>query len=237
MIREMQELGFTEKEAQIYVLLAREKELSAPKIALLLDIDRRTVYDVINSLFHKGYISRKKVQGKEIFSATNPELIVEEFSEKIKNLKNAIPVFKKAINKVHETYQEVNILYGKRAIQLLVANAIKARSEILLMGRGGHLIEQLGESKHQFISKLKSLNWKMIQTSDYKRYFKKEEFIPREIRYLPEDIRLNVAYIVFDNKLYFFTKKKEIMLIEIVDETFATTFRTYFTLFWNIAKA
>ena len=175
MIREMQELGFTEKEAQIYVLLTREKELSAPKIASLLNIDRRTVYDIINSLFHKGYISRKKVQGKEIFSATNPEFIVEEFSEKIKNLKNAIPIFKKAANKAHERYQEVNILYGKRAIQLLVANAIKAKSEILLMGRGGHLIDQLEGSKHQFISKLKSLNWKMIQTSDYKRYLKKSQ--------------------------------------------------------------
>ena len=53
----MQELGFTEKEAQIYVLLTREKTFCA-KDSVTLNIDRRTVYD-INSLFHKGYISRK----------------------------------------------------------------------------------------------------------------------------------------------------------------------------------
>ncbi len=237
MIKEMQDLGFTEKEAQIYMILAREKELSAPKIALLLNIDRRTVYDVINSLFHKGYISRKKVQGKEIFSAINPELIVEEFSGKVENLRKGIAVFKKETNKLHRGYQEVNILYGIRAIRLLINNALNSKSEILFMGRGGYLLEQMGESKNQFIHQLNSLNWKMIQTDDYRKIHKKREFIPQEIKYIPENINLGVAYIVFDNKLYFFTKKKDIQVIEIIDKEFADTFKTYFNLLWGIAKS
>lgn len=235
MIKELENIGFTEKEAQIYTALIKGRELSAPKIALLLNIDRRTVYDVINSLFHKGYVSRKKVQGKEVFSAVNPEIILDELTDKIENLKNAIPLFKKEINK-SEDYQEINVLYGVKAISLLVNNALKSKSEVLMMGRGGYLLEQLGESKHQFVSKLNSLNWKMIQTHDYKKYSNKSDFVPKEVRYLPDNIKFDVAYIVFDDKLYFFTKKKEIMLIEIVDNKFADTFKAYFSLFWNAAK-
>ena len=237
MVKELEELGFSEKEAKIYILLAREREVSAPKIATLLDIDRRTVYDTINALFHKGYVSRKKIQGKEVFSAVNPEIIIDNFKDKIENFKKIIPELLKPREKENERYQEINILYGIRAVESLLNNALKSKSEILLMGRGGYLLEQLRESKHQFIPKLNSLNWKMIQTNYYKKHSKKEEFIPKEIRYLPDNIKLDVAYIVFDNKLYFFTKKKEIMLIEIIDKAFSDTFRTYFKLLWNIAKS
>jgi len=235
MIAELEDLGFTRKEAQIYEILVKEKELSAPKIASLLGIDRRTVYDVINLLFRKGYVSSKKVQGKEIFSAIHPKYIAEDFSVKIDCLKKIIPLLTKQ-KVADEFYQEVNILYGKRAIQILVDNAIKSKSEILLMGRGGYLLEQLEESKNQFILKLNSLNWKMIQTKKYKEIHKKSGFIPKEIRYLSDETSLDVAFIVFDNKLYFFTKKKEIQLIEIIDKGFADTFKAYFRLLWKIAK-
>ena len=73
-------------------------------------------------------------------------------------------------------------------------------------GKRWHLIDQLGIKTPVYI-KVKIFKLKMIQTSDYKRYLK-EEFIPKEIRYLPEDIRLNVAYIVFDDKLYFLRKER-----------------------------
>ncbi|MEK6792429.1 MAG: helix-turn-helix domain-containing protein [Nanoarchaeota archaeon] len=236
MIKELENIGFSEKEAQIYTALVRHREISAPKIALILNIDRRTVYDVINSLFHKGYVSRKKVQSKEVFSAVNPEIILDEFTEKIADLRSAIPLFNKEINKSEE-YQEINVLYGVKAISLLINKALKSKSEVFMMGRGGYLLEQLGESKHQFVSKLNSLNWKMIQTHDYKKYSNKSDFVPKEIRYLPDNVKFGVAYIVFDDKLYFFTKKKEIMLIEIVDDKFADTFKAYFSLFWKVAKA
>ncbi|PIN93683.1 hypothetical protein COU54_02245 [Candidatus Pacearchaeota archaeon CG10_big_fil_rev_8_21_14_0_10_31_24] len=235
MIKELENFGFTEKEARIYVILTSERELSAPKIASLLNIDRRTVYDAINFLFHKGYISRKKVQGREIFSALHPDYIVKDFSDRIENFKKIIPVLLKP-KETENLYQEINILYGLKAINLLITRAIKSKSEVFLMGRGGYLLEQLGKSKSQFIPKLNSLNWKMIQTNDYRKVHKKRDFIPKEIRYLPENIKLDIAYIVFDNNLYFFTKKKEIQLVEIIDKGFAQTFKTYFNLLWNIAK-
>lgn len=229
MIKELQDIGFSEKEAKIYILLAQQRELSAPKIAFFLNIDRRTVYDLLNSLFQKGWISRKRVQNREVFSIINASIIAEEFNEKLKNFEKIIPELK---IKEKTDYPQINVLYGLKAIQTIVNQALKCKGEILLMGRGGYLIKQLGESKYQYISKLNKLNWKMIQTEDYKN----KEFKPKEIRYLPKRIKFDTAFLTFSDKVYLFSKYEEIFLIEIINKAFAETFKEYFKLLWKIAK-
>lgn len=229
MIKELQNLGFTEKEAKIYVLLATEGELSAPKISKILDIDRRTIYDTLNSLFKKGRISKKKVQNREIFSAVEAKLIKKEFEERLTQFEKIIPQLKK---KEPTKSIEVNILYGTKAIQTLITKALESKSEIFLMGRGGYLIEQLREARHQYIPKINKLNLKMIQTSEYKN----KEFKPKELKYLSKDIKFDTAFLTFSNNLYLFSKHKEIFLIEIIDKSFADTYKKYFKIFWKLAK-
>ncbi len=228
MIKEMMDIGFTDKEARIYSLLAERGELSAPSIASELNIERRTVYDVLNSLFKKGWVSKKHVQNTEIYSIIDASLIAKEAYDKYLNFKKIVPDLKRK----ESDKLEVNILFGIKAIQHLVTSALREKSELFLMGRGGYLIDQMGESKYQYIPKLNQLNWKMIQTEEYKN----EEFRPKEIRYLPKGTVFETAFLTFSNKVYLFSKQKEIVLIEIVDPSFAETFRKYFQFFWNISK-
>jgi len=176
-----------------------------------------------------GSQKRKKVQGTDNFSVIDASLIAKEYYNKYLHFKKIVPNLKKRTKEK----TEVNVLFGKKAIETLVTNALREKGEIVLLGRGGYLIEQLGEAKHQYISKLKELDWKMIQTKDYKN----KEFKPKEIRYLPEGSNIDTAFLTFSNKVYLFSKQKEIFIIEITDKSFANTFKTYFELFWNIASS
>ena len=233
MIKELEGVGFSEKEAKVYSLLYQELELSAPKIAKILNLDRRTIYDILDSLFSKGYVTRKKVQNKELFSPINMGVILEDFSERTNNLEKASKLLNEKRKIGSRQLPQINIIQGLNAIKTIVKNATDLNSEIFLMGRGGYLIEQLGKSKYQYISKLEKLNWKMIQTAEYIK--KESEFKSRAVRYLPKGIKLDTAFIVFSDMVYLFTKHKEIFLIEIKDKAFAKTYKQYFNIFWKFS--
>jgi sugar-specific transcriptional regulator TrmB len=230
MIEELRNLGFSEKEAKIYILLSQEGGLSAPKIAKLLNLERRTVYDTLNSMFQKGKISRIKVQGTNTFSATSPEILKENFLKKISDFKKIIPELKK---KKKADYPEINILFGINAIKTLANKALKQNGEALLAGRGGYLTEQLKESMHQFKPITKKIKWRMIQTKGYSDPLLNEN---GKTRFYPKNMKLGAAFAVFSDHLYLLSKHKEIYIIEIIDKDFADTFKNYFELMWSISK-
>jgi hypothetical protein len=61
-------------------------------------------------------------------------------------------------------------------------------------------------------------------------------FKPQKLRYLPNHFKVNTAFAVCSDKLYLFTMKKEIEIIEIIDKDFADTYKKYFEVFWKQAK-
>jgi sugar-specific transcriptional regulator TrmB len=228
MIEELMNVGFTKNEAKVYSLLSKEGDLSAPKIANILNIDRRTVYDTLNHLLKKGKVSKRSIQNKDVYSSTDIELINKEIYENYLDFKKIIPELKKS----EKEKSKVNILLGLNAIKILVNKALEEKDEILLLGRGGYLAEQLKNSKYQYVPKLAKLNWRMIQTSDYSNNF----FKPKSIRFLPENVTFETAFLTFSDKVYLFSKSEEIMLIEIIDKNFSKTFKEYFNIFWKISK-
>ncbi len=226
MIQELMHVGFSEKEAKIYILLVQKGELSAVKISSELNYHRRTVYDILDSLFHRGYILRKKVENKEIFSAIEAEVIAKEAYEHYLD-------FKKILPKLQAKEQEelkVNIISGTMAIKILVEKLLPEKGELLVMGKGGYTIEQLGDSIYQYYGKLQEVNWRMIQTKGYTN----TKFKPKQLRYYPEE--LETGFIVFSNMVYLFPKEKDLRLIEITNMPFANTFRIYFESMWKHLK-
>ena len=231
MIEEFKKIGFQDKEAQLYILLIEKGELSAPKIAEILNLHRRTVYDILNKLIKNSYVSSKKINNKEVYSATDPKTIVRETYDNYLN-------FKKVISKLktkEKNELRLNILQGHKAIKILVNNWLRSKEEASIIGRGGETIEQLKDSIYQYIPKTKQLKWKMIQKIEYKERYK-GLFKPDEIRFLTENINLETGFMVFSNRVYLFSKEKEIKLIEIIDENFAKTFKTYFEIIWKQAE-
>ena len=195
-------------------MLFRSKELS---------YDRRVVYDTLDKLYNAGRVGKKKVHGVESYSATAPEIVAQEFQDKYEGL-----VLKFDELKSRKTSDlDVNMLKGPNAIRTLVRNAQDEKSEILLLGRGGRLIEQLRDAKYQFVSKMAELDWKMIQTKEYSN----KEFAPKQLKIINKDF--STAFLTFGNKVYLFSAADEIEVIEIVNQEFAETFSTYFNVIWQ----
>ena len=95
------ELGLSEKEAKIYIALLQVDKSSIQDLADKTDINRTTVYPVLESLEKKGLASETHVGKKVLYIAAPPERLetyVERqrvlFEEKAKRLEDIIPQIK-----------------------------------------------------------------------------------------------------------------------------------------------
>jgi sugar-specific transcriptional regulator TrmB len=97
----LEELGFQEKEALIYLALLECDHLSVAQLATKTDIKRPTVYVVLETLEKKGLVSETQVGKKTHYMAESPdrlETYVERqrlvFDERAKRVKDIIPQIK-----------------------------------------------------------------------------------------------------------------------------------------------
>lgn len=94
--KELQDLGLNDKESAIYLALLSVDSDSVIDLAKKTNINRTTIYPILESLMNKGLVSEVKIDKKVRFSAESPErlstfvdkqkLMFEERSERVKDL-------------------------------------------------------------------------------------------------------------------------------------------------------
>lgn len=69
----LEELGLSDKESKVYLALLEVETDSVIDLAKKTDINRTTIYPVLESLSKKGLISEVKVDKKIRYAAESPE--------------------------------------------------------------------------------------------------------------------------------------------------------------------
>ena len=92
----LQEIGLSEKEAQVYLALLTVDKDSIPEIAKKTGINRTTVYPVLETLENKGLVSETQDGKKVLYVAAPPErletyverqkVMLEEHAERLKDI-------------------------------------------------------------------------------------------------------------------------------------------------------
>ncbi len=94
--KELQDLGLNDKESAVYLALLSVDNDSVVDLSKKTNINRTTIYPILESLMNKGLVSEVKVDKKVRFAAESPErlltfvdkqkLMFEERSERVKDL-------------------------------------------------------------------------------------------------------------------------------------------------------
>lgn len=135
--RQLIEIGFTENQARVYILLFRKPGQGAGKISKELSLDRSFVYNIIDSLTKKGFIYSSLIKNKKIFYAENPQKIIEDLNEKKFKAKILISELVK-IKEKSESSPKIEIYEGKQALKKYLQEIINSK-EFLTLGGGGKL--------------------------------------------------------------------------------------------------
>src|SRR5579863_3090049 len=101
----LKQLGFSEKETNVYLTLLKNGPSSVRTLALSSGINRGTTYDILKSLKENGLVSYYHKATKQFFVAEDPSALNTTLEHRIDNLEEvrshltqAIPELKSLFN-------------------------------------------------------------------------------------------------------------------------------------------
>ncbi|MFA5857240.1 MAG: helix-turn-helix domain-containing protein [Candidatus Pacearchaeota archaeon] len=225
------EAGLTENESKVYLALIDIGPSLAGQISRKTGLHRRTVYDVTEMLSKKGLVGYIKENNRKLFSASNPNRILEIINEKQNTLSPLVESLLEKYSKKHEK-EETNFYKGKEGLKTVFEDQLNSK-EILILGASPNAYDILQFYFHWYDKKRKQKNIKArIIAQD-----KKIKNIPlSEVRYLPEKYSSPVAINIYQDKTAIILWAKDPIAIVIKNKEINQGYKNYFEIMWKIAR-
>lgn len=234
----LQQLGFTEYEATIYLMLLQHGQISAYQLAEKTGMYRQATYDALNRMIEKGYVSSVKEGKAQLFQAVSPELILDYLQEKTESLKQILPDLislkkQSSLPLVVETYKGKNVV---RIALKDIINHLKKGGEVLCtavdeflpLAQHKTIIEQYERDLLQY--KIKE---RVLIKENAKGLFKKGT---SQYKTIPQKyFNYNPMQIYGDNVQILLWGNPDNLII-IRSKTAAESYRKQFEFIWNYAK-
>lgn len=137
----LEKIGLKEKEAKVYTALLKHGSSLANQLAKQTNILRSSIYDYLEILLNKGFITYTIKSGKKFFQAVAPQKILDNFQERKEQeeiaLKQIIPELTK-LQDFSEKKAKVEIFEGKEGMKSAMSYILKEKpKEILVYGSSG----------------------------------------------------------------------------------------------------
>jgi sugar-specific transcriptional regulator TrmB len=238
MQEELQELGLSENEVEVYLTLLKTGLLTSYSLSEKTSLNRGYLYELLKKLHEKGIISEVTKKGKKYYQATNPEHLSALMQFKLESIKKIVPELKK----IEETWKEetqVNVYKGKYCYKTLikdVISSIQKNSEVLVFGiNEKHLmdLEPLYLKRYFNIIERKHIKERVIIQQGTKPL---QEAKTTQYACLPKQYIGKLVQFIYANKVALLTLSEPLNLIIIEDKTIAETYKIQFNVFWNITK-
>jgi sugar-specific transcriptional regulator TrmB len=242
------EAGMTKTEVRTYLEVAKFPNTTIGPVIKRTGLHRGTVYNTINSLIEKGFLSFTDKDGSRFYHISGEKIFDEIFQEKEKSIeKNKINI-KKFLEEASEmtageNQQEVEVFHGRTAFKTIFLSiydeCIKNNTEYLFMGRGGEMMEEVGEPFYVYTQKLKKqmkVKCRIILGEDTvnMRY---QKFVFGSTRHLPTKIKGPVNFWIYGNNIVLVSfKSKPLTTIKIKSEPLAYSLKNYFEHLWEISR-
>ncbi len=89
--QQLKDLGLTDNEVRIYLVLLKHGMMNPYKIADKTGLHRGYVYDALERMQEKGVVSSILKDGKKHYQATAPSSLIELLKLKLEALLKAVP--------------------------------------------------------------------------------------------------------------------------------------------------
>ncbi len=245
-------LGFSDKEIAVYKALLRLGTAKAHEIARKTDLNRTTVYDILEGLMQKGLISKYKKRSATFFNAFDPKNLLtyldREEEEKIKIISKQKQAVKELLPQLislqdfESTKPKVQFFEGEKGMREAYEDTLTSKEIILAYANPETMHQGLPNffpeyykrraAKKIFIRAIDPRNKYSLERSKYDQ----EEM--REIRFLPsEDLTFSPEINIYNNKMLV-ASWKEKMAVIIESKELTDLQKLTFNLIWdNLPKA
>jgi len=139
LIQILQDIGFSENEAKIYIIVLEFQESIPSAISRQANVKRSNTYAILEKLQNKGLISSVKRDGHLYFKAVDSKLFLEQEQNKYIELRNSIEKLSNALpelNALHKQYAtpHMSVFKGKTGLIQIMEDTLTSSTELLCWG-------------------------------------------------------------------------------------------------------
>ncbi|MDP3026334.1 MAG: helix-turn-helix domain-containing protein [Nanoarchaeota archaeon] len=237
----LKEVGLADEEVKIYLAMLKIGPNLASKISEETKINRSHVYQLLERLITKGFVSYVIKENRKYFSAVNPEKLLEIIREREYRLTNILPNLLNLAS-LEKDKPVVEIFEGKEGIKTILNDILKQKKEWLAFGssgKGREVLSFYAEHWEKEREKLK-VNLRGILDSSKSGIKRGNELAKRkytQIRHVHEEYSNPSSTWVYGERMAFVILGKEhSFAIRIVSKEITDNFRSHFEVLWKSAK-
>ncbi|MEK7615228.1 MAG: helix-turn-helix domain-containing protein, partial [Patescibacteria group bacterium] len=141
-------LGFTEKEAKIYLACLELGHGSAVQIAQKASLPRSTAYDALRTLMQKSLLTSFLKGSKKRFAISDPGILQIRLEEQEKRLQSLMPELQ-ALFVSKSTKPRLRFYEGKQGLTLVLKEALEEADEMISVSH----IEDIFDKLHEYFPK------------------------------------------------------------------------------------
>lgn len=239
MIQEsLQEIGLSKNESKIYLMLLNSGPSPVGMISSETGIHRRNIYDSIERLKEKGFVSWVLKNNRKYFEAVDPKRILDIFEERKERIKEMIP----RLRKREKPVQDIRVYTGSEGRKIIFKDKLSYKEEQLVLG--AHAPSERNLKNIEIFHKkriVKKIPLKMLFPSSEASaaaYFARLKYV--KARILPKLLSKSpIAINIYGNKVVFLmgSEEKSEMSIVIEDKSLAEDFKNYFYALWKVSAS
>jgi len=235
----LKDLGLTNNEIEVYLSLLRLNSGTANDISSKTGMHRQAIYDSLERLIEKGFVSYVLKNNTKYFSAVKPETIVDFLEEKKRNFQSLLPELLKITSRSDEE-TTVELYKGKNVVRtefrIKFSELQRRKGEALVFGSDEtEFKRQDAIAIEQYLSKLRKnkLKEKVIVSEREKTIFSGEQ---TDYRRLSGKFFSPIPMSVVGNKLFMTIFGDPNYLLVVENKKLAGAYRKQFFALWQMAK-
>ena len=240
--KQLVEIGFTEKEAMVYLALLEMGTSTVSEIGRQAKINRTTGYDIVEMLCSKGLANALGEGSIKKYAAENPEKIIAFSQSKFQEAETQLEASKKLLPELKSIFQKtekpkVKFYEGKEEMKQAFDQTLEAKETII--GYGSEAIDDFSpEYADSYIKRrvAKGIRTKGIIPNTpgvVQRFIIKDKEQLRETRLVPKDkFNIDIEIDIFDNKVVIASWKENLAII-IESQKIADAQKKIFELAWE----
>lgn len=240
---ELQVLGLTRNEAEVYEALVKSGQTKAGQLIARLDVHRNIIYQVLESLIKKGFVTKIEKRGIWWFQITEPDSIMTMVKRREQIAGSVIREIKRTKQQIEQqiaVYEGVDSLraYWLSTLERFPEGAIDCCLGLPLHNRWEQLMGEAALQKYIDLRKKKRFVWKTVlfEIEDSQRKHHQEFPAITEYRLWAKSAKPIGNFNVMHDTVILQTMTDIPRIIEIRDKDMVTVFQNYFDAVWEEAR-
>lgn len=239
-IKELEKLGLSDKEAKVYLAALQLGPSSISEIAKTAELKRPTVYLIIDDLIKKNLINKMVKKGRVSYSSANPENILSFLEGKVFLAKHILP----ELNAIYPSpidQPKIKFYQGKNGLKNIYEEAFSSGANVFALVSLDKFFEIFSEDENAyFFSLLKNSGgriYDLIEVSDKKKKYVSSYYRKglSRIKELPPKFKIDTDILIMGNKIAMISFNNLTGLI-IEDSHLAKTHKQIFRYLWKSVK-